>query len=222
MSGEAISKRIKWIFVLCMFAGALGIAEMIFNSIHYHYFAGFPLFPLLVIAEGIVFFFAFRENNIEKALVQLTVVRVFSIVLCGYSIYSLIMTLVRGLQNGMSVFNAWFSFVYILSGLFASLGILVASITLNKSKTDTFRIATNWILGAAGLLLFGITVSALIVADVLIPVIIGLVLFVLLFGFVPKALGNRIVRGAIIGSIIAGDVGAIIGAAAAASKQDQK
>ena len=48
MSGDAISKRIKWIFVLCMFAGALGIAEMIFNSIHYHHFAGFPLFPLLL------------------------------------------------------------------------------------------------------------------------------------------------------------------------------
>lgn len=56
-------------------------------------------------------------------------------------------------------------------------------------------------------------------ADVLIPVIIGLVLFVLLFGFLPKALGNRIVRGAIIGSLIAGDVGAIIGAAVAAGKE---
>ena len=45
---------------------------------------------------------------------------------------------------------------------------------------------------------------------------------VFVFFVIPKLVGNRIVKGAVIGGLIAGEAGAVIGAVAAGSKEKSK
>lgn len=72
MSAKAIAKRIKFIFMLCLFSGLCGLGYNVYNSFMYHRFAGISLLALLVIAEGVILWRAFQNDSLEKALNQIS------------------------------------------------------------------------------------------------------------------------------------------------------
>ena len=220
MSSEAIAKRVKNIFILCLLAGICGLGESLINSLKYHQFMGIPIFPLLIIAEGIVFFLAFKEDTLEKAAMQLKVVKIFAIILAAYSLYSLVMFFVRftSMYYGNLYFAIWYQVVHDFSAFFGSLAIFFSALFLEKKDVPKFNTSTRIILALEILFVFIMTAATIIAADAMVYVIAGFIIFILLFAVLPKLLGNSIVRGAIIGGIIAGDAGAVVGAVVAANK----
>lgn len=218
MSGEAIAKRIKYVFMLCLFSGLCGLANTIYASIRAQRFIGVPLFSLLIIAAGVMLWLAFRSDSLEKAMNQIGALKIISLILLVYSVYSIVMAFV---QTGLNIFRSWFQCVSSFAAVGASLTVFLTTITLNTGNIQKFNKASAISLFVSVALIFCISVALLIVSDMLIPILIGIVAFIFMLSAVPKLLGNRVVKGAIIGGIIAGDVGAIVGAVAA-SNQDKK
>ena len=221
MDAKAIGTRIKYIFMLTLFSGLCGLGQSIFTSITLDIFTGIPLFPLIVLAEGIIFWLAFKSDSLEKALNQISALRIISLILAAYAAYSLVMYFVRTFGVSFDLFEIWFQMVSNLSAVLASLAIFFAATTLKVGDTKKFNTASVAILIIEICLVISVSLAALIVADILMPVVLGIIMFLFLFAVVPKALGNKVIKGAIIGSIVAGDVGAVVGAIAA-SKSEKK
>ena len=219
MSAEAISKRIKFIFMLCLFSGLCGLGRAIFASIISHFFTGIPLFSLLIIAEGVIFWLAFQSDSLEKALNQISTLKIFSLVLAAYSAYSLVMYFVRMWGNYFDLFGFWFELVSNLSAMLASLAVFFTAVTLKVGDTKKFNTTSAVIMVVEVVLVSGVSLGALIVSEYLLPILIGIVMFIFLFAVMPKLLGNKVVKGAIIGGIIAGDVGAVVGAISATNSK---
>lgn len=218
MSAAAIEKRIKYIFLLAMFSGLCGLAETIFTSIAAEFFMGIPLFALMILAEGIIFLQAFKSESLEKALNQISVLKSVSIILAAYAIYNLVSYFIRIYGVDFDLFQMWFQIVYGFSAAMASLAIFFTTTTLKTGDTNKFNTTSAVILIFDALLVVSASVVAIIMSEMLIPIIIVMGMFLFLFSFVPKMLGNKIIKGAIIGGIIAGDVGAVVGAIAASKK----
>lgn len=219
MSGEAIAKRIKYIFMLCLFSGLCGLSSTIYASIQAHYFIGIPIFPLLIIATGVMLWWAFRSDSLEKAMSQIGALKIFSLILVVYSVYSIIMVFAR---TGLGIFRSWLQCVSNFAAVGASLTVFITTITLTSGDIKKFNKASAISLFSSIAVIFSISVALLIVSDMLIPILLGIVVFIFMLGAVPKLLGNSVVKGAIIGSIIAGDVGAVVGAVAASNKEKKK
>ena len=222
MKAESIAKRINYIFALCLFSGLCGLGQTIFTSVKAHFFTGIPLFPLLIITEGVIFWLAFKSDSLEKALNQISTLKIIALVLTAYSGYSLIMYFVRTWGNSFDLFDIWFQSVSNVSSILASLAVFFTAATLKVGDTKKFITASAVILTVEVVLVFCVTVASLIVSEMLVPILMGLVMFVFLFTAVPKLLGNKVVKGAIIGGIIAGDVGAVVGAIAASNSEKKK
>ncbi len=221
MSANAIAKRIKYIFMLCLFSGLCGLGYNIFTSVMYHRFAGISLLPLLAIAEGVILWRAFRNDSLEKALNQISTLKIIALVLAAYSVYSLVDYFVRTVGS-FNLFMFWFQIVSNFSAFCASLAIFFTTKTLKVGDTKKFNLASGLILALDVAIIFCVTVAALIVSENLIPILMGIVTFFVLATVVPKILGNKIIRGAIIGGIVAGDAGAVVGAIVASKSGDKK
>ena len=222
MKAESIAKRIKYIFVLCLFSGLCGLGYNIYQSLIYHRFTGISLLALLVIAEGVILWLAFKSDSLEKALNQISTLKIIALVLAAYSTYSLIMYFVHTWGNSFDLFGIWFQSVSNVSSILASLAVYFTAAALKVGDTKKFNTASAVILIVEVVLVFCVTVASLIVSETLVPILMGLVMYVFLFTVVPKLLGNKIVKGAIIGGIIAGDVGAVVGAIAASNSEKKK
>ena len=222
MSAEAIAKRVKYIFLLCLFSGLCGLGNNIFTSISAHFFTGISLFALLIIAEGVIFWLAFKSDSLEKALNQISTLKIIALVLAAYSAYSLVMYFVRTIGYSFDLFGIWFQTVSNLSAFCASLAVYFTATTLKVGDTKKFNLASGLILFVDVVLVFCVTVAALIVSEYLLPILMGIVIFLIMVSVVPKMLGNKIIRGAIIGGIVAGDAGAVVGAIVASNSGDKK
>lgn len=219
MSGEAIAKRIKYIFMLCLFSGLCDLSNTIYTSIRVHYFIGIPLFSLLIITVGVMLWWAFRSDSLEKAMSQIGALKIFSLILVVYSICSIIIVFA---QTGLGTFRSWFRCVSSFAAVGASLTVFITTITLTSGDIKKFDKASAISLLTSIGVIFSISVALLIVSDMLIPILLGIVVFIFMLGAVPKLLGNSVVKGAIIGGIIAGDVGAVVGAVSASNKEKKK
>lgn len=222
MSAKAIAKRIKFIFMLCLFAGLCGLGYNVYNSFMYHRFAGISLLALLVIAEGVILWRAFQNDSLEKALNQISTLKTIALVLAAYSVFSLAMYFGNNFVYSFNLLVFWFQIVSNLSALCVSLAIFFTAKTLKVGDTKKFNLATGLILALDVVLIFCVTVAALIVSENLVPILMGVVTFFVLATVVPKILGNKIIRGAIIGGIVAGDAGAVVGAIVASKSGDKK
>ena len=221
MSATEFGIRIKSTFMLTLFTGLCGLTETIFTSIIRHRFTGVPLFSLIILAEGIVFWLAFKSDSLEKALKQIGRLRIISLILVAYATFSLVMYFIRIVGVRFNLFQIWFEIIFNLSAALASLAIFFTATTLKTGDMKKFKIAGNTIHIIEVVLVFCVSVAALSVAELLIPAIMILFIFFILLPLVSKMLGNKIIKGAIAGAIIAGDVGAVVGAIAA-SKSDKK
>lgn len=222
MSAAAIAKRVKYIFMLCLFSGLCGLGQSIFTFVQAHFFTGIPLFPLLILAEGVIFWQAFRSDSLEKALNQISTLKIIALVLAAYSLYSLVSYYIRIFGHSFDLFMIWFQCVSNFSAFCASLAVFFTAKTLKAGDTKKFNLASGLILLLDVVLVFCVTVAALIVSEYLAPILVGIVLFFLLATVIPKLLGNKIIRGAIIGGIVAGDAGAVVGAIVASKSGDKK
>lgn len=222
MNAESLAKRIQYIFILCLFAGLCGLGQTIVTSLNAHFFTGIPLSSLLVIAEGLILWLAFKSDSLEKALNQISTLKMIALVLAAYSTYSLIMYFVGTWGNSFNLFGIWFQSVHNISSILASLAVFFTAATLKVGDTKKFNTASAVILLVEAALVFCITVASLIVSEMLIPTLFGIAAFIFMFSALPKLLGNKIVKGAIIGGIIAGDVGAVVGAIAASNSEKKK
>ena len=138
MSAESLAKRIKHIFMLCLFSGLCGLGRTVVNSIQVHFFTGLPLLALLIIAEGIIFWMAFKSDSLEKALNQISVLKIIALVLAAYSAYSLVMYFVRIWGNSFNLFEIWFMMVSEVSSIFASLAVYATAKTLKAGELSCF------------------------------------------------------------------------------------
>lgn len=213
MGAEAIAKRIKYIFMLCLFSGLCGLGHSVFGAIRAHSFMGLPLYALLIIAEGVIFWRAFQSDSLEKAMNQISTLRIIALVLAAYSVYSLVMHFVRA-AGSFHFFMIWYEIVSDVSAFCASLALCFTAAALKAGDTKKFNSASALLLVIDVALVLCVSAAALIVSEYPVSVLMGIVLLVFLFAVVPKMLGDQIVRGAIIGRIAAGDAGAAADAAA--------
>lgn len=216
MSAEAIAKRIKYIFMLCLFSGLCGLGHSVFGAIRAHSFMGLPLSALLIIAEGVIFWRAFQSDSLEKEMNQISALRIMALVLAAYSVYSLVMHFVRA-AGSFHFFMIWYEIVSDVSAFCASLALCFTAAALKAGDTKKFNSASALLLVIDVVLVLCVSAAALIVSEYPVSVLMGIVLLVFLFAVVPKMLGDQIVRGAILGCIAAGDAGAGADAAAAGS-----
>lgn len=226
MSAEAISKRLNYIFMLCLFSGLIGLVQTIFTSLNAHRFTGIPLLSILITTEGVILWFAFKLDSLDKALNQLSTLKIIALVLAAYSTYSLIMNFVRMWGNYAASIATWLQSVSNVSATLASLAVFFTATTLKIGDTKKFNTASAVILIVEVVLVLFDTVLFLVLTDMLAPILIGIVAFIFCFSVMPKLLGkllgNKIIRGAIIGGIIAGDVGAVVGAIVASNSKEKK
>lgn len=213
MSAEAIAKRIKYIFMLCLFSGLCGLGHSVFGAIRAHSFMGLPLSALLIIAEGVIFWRAFQSDSLEKAMNQISALRIMALVLAAYSVYSLVMHFVRA-AGSFHLFMIWYEIVSDVSAFCASLAVCFTAAALKAGDTKKFNSASALLLAIDVVLVLCVSAAALIVSEYPVSVLMGIVLLVFLFAVAPKMLGNQIVRGAIIGRIAEGDAGTAADAAA--------
>ena len=124
MSAKAIAKRIKFIFMLCLFSGLCGLGYNVYNSFMYHRFAGISLLALLVIAEGVILWRAFQNDSLEKALNQISTLKTIALVLAAYSVFSLAMYFGNNFVYSFNLLVFWFQIVSNLSALCFSCNLL--------------------------------------------------------------------------------------------------
>lgn len=218
MNASAMGKRINYIFAFTLLSVFFKLGVNLFSA----NFSGISLLDLIVLAEGVMFWLAFKSDSLEKALNQLSVLKIFSLITAAYAAYDVVMQIVRIQRYGLylEVLELWFLMSAWALAILSSLAIFFTAITLSVGNTKKFNIASAVILIIEAFVLLG-AVVALAVEGILGPVIMGLVMAIVLFTAVPKLLGNKIIKGAIVGGIIAGDVGAVVGAIVA-SKSDKK
>lgn len=218
MNGKTIAKRINYIFVVTLLALLFKLALILFSS----NFAGIGLIELVVLAESIVFWRAFRSDSMEKALNQLSVLKIFSLIIAAYAAYSAVMQVVNWFRVDLYLdfFEIWSLMAFYVLVVLSSLAIFFTATTLMAGDIKKFNVASTVIFVIVAILLF-FTVVGLAVSGYLIPILVLSLVPLFSFTMIPKLLGNKIIKGAIVGAIIAGDVGAVVGAIAA-SKSDKK
>lgn len=222
MKIEAIVKRINHIYLLCLTAGICGIGQSVITSISAHRFTGISLLPLVMIAMGAVFLRAFKTESAEDAMNIINVLKSFALILAAYATYSLIWYFASTWGISFSMFGFWIQIVSNFTAIIASLSVLFTAVTMKPGDIKKFKLASGILLIIELFVVFTVTVSALLVSEMLLPVIMLLILFAFMFTAVPKLQGNRIVRGALIGGIIAGEAGAVVGAIVASNKEGMK
>ena len=214
MRADAIAKRVAYIFMLCLFSGLCPLGYRIFVSINQHYFSmEIPIFTLLVIAESVLFWLAFRADSPEKALKQINTLKIFALALAAYCVYSVDMYLVRAIKDGFHLIPFWYQAIANFCALCASLAVYFAVTTLKTGNTQKFNLASAVLLFIAAALVLGASVAVAILSKpMLVPGLMAIVLLIVLFAAATMLPKDRLLRGAVIGSISAGYVGALMGA----------
>ena len=222
MEEKNLTRNIKYVSMLCLIAGIFGLAPTIYYAFMNQRFMAIPVIPFLFIAEGVIYLLAFRADSLEKALKQIDILKFFAIALAAYICYQIVMLIVSALNGERDVNSVYFNLAYYISGVLASLSIFITSITLKSGDVQKFNKVISGMLLLEIMFVVAIAIAALIVSEAIYVVLILLVGFVVIFGVIPKLLSNSVIRGAIIGKIIAGNVGAVIGAMAASNKEKKK
>ena len=205
----------SYLFGMCVFTALWGLAETIVAFLQSHIRGSFPLSSILILVEGILYL---RALKAEK---QLGTARTVALVIAAYAVYSLVSRVVFILKYG-SIAGFWPWIIRGMSEIFSSLGIYFTSKALKNKDIQKFN-TMGVMFGLAGtLFVVGFSVVMIVLSGNTSALLAVILMPVCVLYVIPKLVGNRIVKGAVIGGLIAGELGAVVGAAAAGSKEKNK
>ena len=211
----------SYLFGMCVFTALWGLAETIVAFLQSHIRGSFPLSSILILVEGILYLRALKEETMEQAEKQLGTAQTVALVIAAYAVYSLVSRVVFILKYG-SIAGFWPWIIRGMSEIFSSLGIYFTSKALKNKDIQKFN-TMGVMFGLAGtLFVVGFSVVMIVLSGNTSALLAVILMPVCVLYIIPKLVGNRIVKGAVIGGLIAGELGAVVGAAAAGSKEKNK
>ncbi len=222
MKSKSFVKIFTYMFAISVFAVLSGFVGTIISWFQPQGFTGINILDLLLLAEGIVFWRAIKSTSIEKTLQHFDALKPFSFILAAYSVYRLVTQIMAlfspgGYQYG-TIENISFIFLRNFSALFSSLNIFITTVMLRKNELKKMNKSFVYLLSVEMLLIVGSLGCLVFLSDTISTIITYVLLFILALAVLPALLANSVLKGALIGYIIAGDTGAVIGAVAAKEK----
>lgn len=212
----------SYLFGMCVFTALCGFAEEILVLIQNHVLGSIPLSSILILVEGALYLRALKEETLEQAEKRLGTARILALVIAAYAVYSLASRFTLWIKYGGSLVTSWSWITRGMSELVSSLGIYYTSKALKNKDIQKFN-TTGVLFGLAGtMFVVGFSVVVIVLSGNTSALFAAILMPVCVFYVIPKLVGNRIVKGAVIGGLIAGEAGAVIGAVAAGSKEKSK